>query len=98
MLRRTEPVVLLVPRFERRVQSKRAAAPTWTRRFVIRSVDAAMASSRSVLRVIAATLIAREPVVRPRAGTRSAPLVRVIGAVPKAALIIVTTSARIARA
>ena len=48
MLRRTEPVVSLVPRFERRVQSKRAAAPTsWTRRFARKSVAAAIASSRS---------------------------------------------------
>ena len=68
MLRRTEPVVPLVPRLRRRVQSKRAVAPTsWTGRFARKSVDAAIASLRSAPRVIAATPIARRRVVRPRA-------------------------------
>ena len=68
MLRRTEPVVSLVPRFGARVQSERAAAPTsWTRRFARKPAGAATASSRSARRVIAATRIARRRVARPPA-------------------------------
>jgi hypothetical protein len=93
MLRRTEPVVSLVPRFKRRVQSKRAAASTsWVRRFARRSVDAAIASSPSVRRAIAAMRIARRRVASPRAEIRSARHVHVIGEVPKGASIIVTIS------
>ena len=99
MLRRTEPVVSLVPRFERRVQSKRAAAPTsWTRRFARKSVDAAIDSSRSAARVIAAMRIARRRVAWPRAAHRSAPHANAIGAARKAASIIAITSARTAPA
>ena len=99
MLRRTEPVVSLVPRFGRRVQSMRAAAPTsWTRRFARKSADAAIASLRSAPRVIAATPIARRRVAQPRAAPRSAPRANVIGAVPKGASIIATISARTAPA
>jgi hypothetical protein len=93
MLRRTEPVVSLVPRFTRRVQSKRAAAPTsWTRRFARKSVAAAIVSSRSAPRVIAATRIARRRVARRLGPPQSAPRASVIGAVPKGASIIVITS------
>ena len=71
MLRRTEPVVLLVPRFTRRVQSKRAAASTsWTRRFA-RGCGAATGSSRSASRAIADTRIARRRVARRRVARRS---------------------------
>jgi hypothetical protein len=99
MLRRTEPVVPLVPRFERRVQSKRAAAPTsWTRRFVKKAVDVAIGCSRSARRVIAATRIARPGVVRPPVTPRSAPPVTAIGRARKAGSIIGITDARIGRA
>jgi hypothetical protein len=99
MLRRTEPVVSLVPRFTRRVQPKRAAdSPSWTRRFARKSVDAAIASSRSAPRAIAATPIARRRVARPRGAIPFGPLVRAIGAVLRAASIIVIISARIAPA
>src|SRR5260221_12005365 len=71
MLRRPEPVVSFVPRFTRRVQSKRAAAPTsWPRRFARKSVDAVIDSSRSASRVIAAGRIARRRAARPRAVPR----------------------------
>jgi hypothetical protein len=74
MLRRTEPVVSLVPRFKRRVQSKRAAASTlWMRRFVRKSADAAIVSLRSASRVIAATRIAPPRVGRRPAAHRSGP-------------------------
>jgi hypothetical protein len=48
--------------------------------------------------VIAATSIARQRVVRPRAAIRCAPLGSGIGAVPKAASIIVIISVRTAPA
>jgi hypothetical protein len=99
MLRRTEPVLSLVPRFLGRVQSKRAAASTpWTGRFARKSVDAAIASSRSAHHVIAATPIARPRAAKVHAVTPSARHASVIGAVPKAALIIAITSARTGRA
>ena len=76
MLRRTEPVVLLVPRFTRRVQSKRAAASTsWTRRFARRRAGTATGSSRSAAPVIAVTRIARRRVVRWHVARRSVPRV-----------------------
>jgi hypothetical protein len=99
MLRRTEPVVSLVSRFERRVQSKRTAAPTsWTRRFAKRSADAAIGCLRSAPRVIAATRIARPRVAQRLAARRSTRPATAIGAVPKGASIIAITSARIAPA
>lgn len=99
MRRRTEPVVPLVPRFQGRVQSKRAAAPTlWTRRFARRSVDAAIGPSRSAPPAIAATRIARRRVVRPPAVHPSARLDNAIAAARKADSIIAITSARTAPA
>ena len=99
MLRRTEPVVFLVPRFQRRVQSKRAAAPTsWTCRFARKSVAAATASLRSAPRVIAAMRIARRRVARWPAVRPSVPRANAIGAVPRDASIIAITSVRTAPA
>ena len=94
MLRRTEPVVSLVPRFERRVQSKRAAAPTsWTRRFARKFVDAAIDFLRSAPRVIAATRIARPCVAQQPVARPSGPRASAIGGAQKAASIIAITSA-----
>jgi hypothetical protein len=99
MLRRTEPVVSVVPRFERRVQSKRATAPlSWMRRFARKSVVAATASLRSASRVIAATRIARRRVGRTRVGHQSGPRANAIVRVLKAVSIIAITSARTAPA
>jgi hypothetical protein len=99
MLRRTEPVLSLVPRFLGRVQSKRAAAPTsWTRRFARRSVAAAIASLRSACRVIAGTRTARARVVRRRVRHQCARPGNAISAVPKAVSIIATISGRTAPA
>jgi hypothetical protein len=94
MLGRTEPVDSVVPRFERRVQSKRAAAPTsWTRRFARKSVAVAMVCSRSAFRAIAAMRIARRPVGRTRVGHPSGPRANAIVRVLKAVSIIAITSA-----
>ena len=93
MLRRTEPVVSLVPRFERRVQSKRAgASASWTRRFAKKSVAGAIDSLRSAARVTAATRTARRRAVRRRGPPQSAPRASVIAAVLKDASIIGITS------
>ena len=82
-----------------RVQLECVAAPTsWTPRFARKRVGAAAASSRSARRAIAATRIARRRVAR-RVGTdRSAPPAAAIGPALKAASIIATINARIARA
>jgi len=99
MLRRTETIVSVLPRFTRRVQSKRAAAPTsWTRRFARKPADAAIDSSRSAGRVIAATHIAQRRVARRLVAPRSARRASAIGAVSKAASIIAITSERTAPA
>jgi hypothetical protein len=99
MLRRTEPVVPVVPRFASRVQSKRAAAPTsWTRRFARKVVDAAIVSSRSAGRVIAARRIAHRPAAPRRVTRQSPPRGAAIVAVAKAASIIAITNGPIAPA
>ena len=99
MLRRTKPVVFVVPRFNRRVQSERAAAPTlWTRRFARKSADAATASSRSARHVIAVTPIARWRAAPRLAARRSGLRVDAIGGAQRAASIIATISARTAPA
>jgi len=99
MLRRTEPVVLLVPRFPRRVQSKRAAASTsWTRRFAREHAGVATGSSRSAARVIAVTRIARRRVVRRRVARRSVPRGSDIAGARKGASITAIISVPIAPA
>jgi len=99
MLRRTEPVVSLVPRFLRRVQSKRAAASTsWTGRFARKSVAAATACLRSASRVIVAMHIARRHAEWRHETHRSARRANAIDVVPKGASIIAITSARTAPA
>ena len=100
MLRRTESVVSLVPRFDGRVQSEsQPPAPTsWTRRFAKNAAGSVAASSRFAPRVIAVTRIARRRVARPVATGQSAPLATAIGRVLKAVWIIAIINARIARA
>jgi len=99
MLRRTEPVVSLVPRFGSRVQSKGAAASTsWTRRFASKPADAAIGSSRSVPHVIEAMRIARRRVERRRVAIPPVPRASGIAAAPKGVWIIAITSGPIAPA
>jgi len=99
MLRQTEPVGSLVPRFRDGVQSERAAAPTsWTPRYGRRPVGVVAAPSRSAPPAIAATRIARPCAGRPRAGDRSRRPVAGIAAAPKAASITAIISAPIGRA
>jgi hypothetical protein len=99
MLRRTEPVVSLVPRFLRRVQSKRAAASTsWTGRFARKSVAAATACLRSASRVIVAMRIARRRAEWRHETHRSAPRDSVTAAAPKGVSITVITNGRTAPA
>jgi len=90
---------LFVPRFQRRVQSERAAAPTpWTRRFARKSAVAATGSSRFASRVIAGRPIARRRVAWPPDETACALHASAIDAVRKGGSIIAITSARTARA
>jgi hypothetical protein len=99
MLRRTEPVVSLVPRFVRRVQSKRAAASTsWTGRFARKSVAAATACLRSASRVIVAMRIARRRAEWRHETHRSARRANATAAAQKGASITAITSARTAPA
>jgi hypothetical protein len=83
----------------RRVQSKRAAAPTsWTRRFARKSVNAAIAFSRSASRVIAAMRIAHRRVAWRHGAIQSALHVNATAPAPKGASIIATISGPIAPA
>jgi hypothetical protein len=93
MLRRTEPVVSRVPRFTRRVQSKRAAVSTpWMRRFVRKSADAAIVSLRSASRLIAVTRTAPPRVGRRRAAHRSGPRDAIVAAWKGASIIVITSA------
>ena len=99
MLRRTESVVSLVPRFDVGVQSDGPPAPTsWTRRSARKAAGSVAASSPFAPRVIAVTRIVRRRVAAPGAAGRSAPPATAIGRVRKAASIIGIINARIARA
>src|SRR5438132_12105709 len=99
MLRRTEPVVSLVPRFDWRVRSDSPPAPrSWTRRFARNAAGSVAASLRFAPPVIVATCIARRRVAGPVAAGRSAPLAVAIDRVLKAGWIIGIINARIARA
>ena len=99
-LQRAEAVLPVVPRFGLYVQLERtAAAPTpWTRPFARKPAVGVIGSLRSVSPVIAAMCTARSRVAPPDAGARSRPPVNGTAGVRKAASIIGTINARIARA